>query len=210
MAFNRGRNSRPGGFRSRPSFGDSPRFGGRTEKPRFGDRGDRGPVEMHQAICDNCGKSCEVPFRPTSGKPVFCSNCFEKNKGSDTGRYEDRGNSRSGNSEERQMFDAVCDNCGNTCKVPFRPSGDKPIYCSNCFGEKKGAINKEGGQPQSQFKEQFESLNTKLDKILQILNLNSNAEAINKEVVLDEAPKEKVVFTKAKTRPTKKVPKKSK
>lgn len=76
MAFNRDRNNRGGdrgGFRSRPSFG----------RPRFGGRGDRGPVEMHDAICDNCGKSCTVPFRPTQGKPVYCSNCFE-NRSSDS------------------------------------------------------------------------------------------------------------------------------
>lgn len=84
MAFNRdNRNSGSrdrGGFRPRPSFGDRPRFNDR------GDRGsDRGPVEMHSAVCDNCGKSCEVPFRPTSGKPVYCSNCFEsKREGSDS------------------------------------------------------------------------------------------------------------------------------
>ena len=41
---------------------------------------DSGKSSMHQAICDNCGKECEVPFKPTSGKPIFCSNCFEKNQ----------------------------------------------------------------------------------------------------------------------------------
>ena len=35
------------------------------------------------------------------------------------------------------LFDAVCDECGKNCQVPFRPSGDKPIYCSDCF-EKRG------------------------------------------------------------------------
>jgi CxxC-x17-CxxC domain-containing protein len=93
MAFSRDgndRNSRGGdrgGFRSRPSFGN---------RPRFGDRGDRGPVEMHRATCDNCGNECEVPFRPTSGKPVYCSNCFEKQKGgSDSRRFEGRSEGRS-------------------------------------------------------------------------------------------------------------------
>ena len=78
MAFNRDRNSRGGGgFRP----GGRPRFGGRGPS--------RGPVEMHKAICDNCGKECEVPFRPTQGKPVFCSNCFE-NRSSDSRRSEQR------------------------------------------------------------------------------------------------------------------------
>lgn len=43
---------------------------------RGGDRADRGPVTMHSAICSSCGKSCEVPFRPTGDKPVYCRDCF--------------------------------------------------------------------------------------------------------------------------------------
>ena len=53
----------------------------------FGDRGgggtggggggySRGPREMFTATCSNCGKEASVPFRPTSGKPVYCSDCF--------------------------------------------------------------------------------------------------------------------------------------
>lgn len=33
---------------------------------------------MYKATCSNCGKECEVPFRPTSGKPVYCRDCFKK------------------------------------------------------------------------------------------------------------------------------------
>jgi CxxC-x17-CxxC domain-containing protein len=46
----------------------------------FGDRSgggySRGPREMFTATCSNCGKEASVPFRPTSGKPVYCSDCF--------------------------------------------------------------------------------------------------------------------------------------
>ena len=47
----------------------------------FGDRGggggySRGPREMFTATCSNCGKEASVPFRPTSGKPVYCNDCF--------------------------------------------------------------------------------------------------------------------------------------
>jgi len=51
---------------------------------------DSGSREMFKTVCSNCGKDCEVPFRPTSGKPVYCSDCFEKMGGrnSDTGRPE--------------------------------------------------------------------------------------------------------------------------
>ncbi len=42
---------------------------------------DRGPREMFAATCSNCGKEAQVPFRPTSGKPVYCSDCFRSMRG---------------------------------------------------------------------------------------------------------------------------------
>lgn len=52
---------------------------GDREKMPFGDRGfDRGPREMHKAVCTECKQECEVPFKPTQGKPVFCRECFQK------------------------------------------------------------------------------------------------------------------------------------
>lgn len=45
-------------------------------KKKFGDRGSR-PVSMHSATCGSCGKDCEVPFRPTGDRPVYCKNCFD-------------------------------------------------------------------------------------------------------------------------------------
>ena len=44
-------------------------------------RRDRGPREMFTATCSNCGKEAQVPFRPTSGKPVYCSDCFRSMRG---------------------------------------------------------------------------------------------------------------------------------
>ena len=32
----------------------------------------RGPREMHKATCSDCGQECEVPFKPTEGRPVYC------------------------------------------------------------------------------------------------------------------------------------------
>ena len=177
MAFNRDRNSNSrggGGFRPRPGFGD---------------RGDRGPVEMHKAICDNCGKECEVPFRPTQGKPVFCSNCFRNQKEGSDSRFENRS---SGRSEDRQMFDAICADCGNACKVPFQPSSDKPVFCSNCFGDKKNAGGNVGGG-----KDNFEELNSKLDRILSLLSPASEA----KEVKLEKAEKPVKAVKKTKVKP---------
>jgi CxxC-x17-CxxC domain-containing protein len=46
-----------------------------------GGGGYRGPREMFSATCSNCGKEAQVPFRPTSGKPVYCSDCFRSMRG---------------------------------------------------------------------------------------------------------------------------------
>ncbi len=42
-----------------------------------------------------------------------------------------------GERRQREMFDAVCANCGRTASVPFRPSGNKPVYCSDCFESRR-------------------------------------------------------------------------
>ncbi len=41
---------------------------------------DRGPREMHKAVCADCKNECEVPFKPTEGKPVYCRDCFQKHR----------------------------------------------------------------------------------------------------------------------------------
>lgn len=87
----RGRSSF-GGDRSGSRGGYQPRgqssFGGGG---RGFDRG--GDRPMFKTTCSNCGKDCEVPFRPTSGKPVYCSDCFEKmgGRGQDSPRPERSG-----------------------------------------------------------------------------------------------------------------------
>ncbi len=43
---------------------------------------DRGPRQMFAATCSRCGRETEVPFRPTNGKPVYCSDCFRTVRGS--------------------------------------------------------------------------------------------------------------------------------
>jgi CxxC-x17-CxxC domain-containing protein len=49
-----------------------------------------GGSSMHKAVCSDCGNDCEVPFRPTGSKPVFCSSCFEKQGGGSRDRGGDR------------------------------------------------------------------------------------------------------------------------
>lgn len=33
----------------------------------------------------------------------------------------------------RQLYDAVCANCGRPTQVPFQPKGTRPVYCRECF-----------------------------------------------------------------------------
>jgi CxxC-x17-CxxC domain-containing protein len=69
-----GRNN-SGGSRGGNSggFGGGGNFGGGR---RFNDA----PREMHKVTCSECSVECEVPFKPTEGKPVYCRNCYAKHK----------------------------------------------------------------------------------------------------------------------------------
>ncbi len=33
-----------------------------------------------QVICADCNKECEIPFKPSGGRPVYCKECFSKRK----------------------------------------------------------------------------------------------------------------------------------
>jgi CxxC-x17-CxxC domain-containing protein len=64
-------------------------------------------------------------------EPRRCPSCRAVRKLSRGGSGEPaRGGSYSGT---RQMFSATCSSCGREAKVPFQPTGSKPVYCSDCF-----------------------------------------------------------------------------
>ena len=42
----------------------------------------RGPREMHDVTCSECGAQTQVPFKPAEGRPVFCKDCYMKKKNS--------------------------------------------------------------------------------------------------------------------------------
>ena len=46
--------------------------------------------------------------------------------------------SRNSSFEEREMHNATCDMCKQECKVPFKPTQGKPVYCRECYKKKKG------------------------------------------------------------------------
>ena len=145
----------------------------RRRDDRSGGREDR---QMHRATCADCGKSCEVPFRPTGGKPVYCSNCFQREE-SPRGRAD-----RSFGGGDNKKF-------GSRDERPRgrdeRPRRDTPR------GNDAGSGARDS--------KKHDEINAKLDKILAFLQADkaSSARGERKEAPSAPALEEKVVSKKA-------------
>jgi CxxC-x17-CxxC domain-containing protein len=78
------------GFQNEPSRCPecrSARKAGGGDRPQSGGGGGGFRTrEMVDVTCSTCGKPTQVPFTPTAGRPVYCSDCFA----------QERANSRSG------------------------------------------------------------------------------------------------------------------
>lgn len=98
---------------------------------------------------------------------------FNRNRRGDGGRkFEKKNfgkrNFGSGTPHQGAMHQTTCAECGNSCEVPFKPSGDRPVFCNNCFrkdSNKSYHKNEDAGY----LKEQLKILDIKLDRILKIL-----------------------------------------
>lgn len=162
-------------------------------------RGPRRPSQMFHAVCSKCGQDCEVPFRPSSDKPVYCSNCFDRDTTPRRENSGDRNDSRSNFRSERpsysdsrpsfrsegprESFGAVCSNCGKDCTLPFEPRTNKPVYCSDCFEKQGGDTRKrEQTQSQPQNTKQLDAINAKLNQILELLGAEIEVEPAAKPV----------------------------
>ncbi|GBF35065.1 hypothetical protein DCCM_4188 [Desulfocucumis palustris] len=42
-------------------------------------------------------------------------------------------NGNGGGRPRREMYTVTCAECGVETMVPFRPTGDRPVYCRDCF-----------------------------------------------------------------------------
>ena len=92
-----------------------------------------------------------------------------------------RGRSSGGFGNRRpEMHDVICDKCKAECQVPFRPTGDKPVLCSDCFRKDGGASRDSSRAPRDfggsssssgMSPDQFKQINAKLDKMLGILEM---------------------------------------
>ena len=86
-------------------------------------------------VCVECGNSFtftvgEQEFfnsRGYTNEPKRCPECRESRKS--------QRSFGGGGGGDREMHPAVCAQCGTDTMVPFRPRGDRPVYCSDCFSQ---------------------------------------------------------------------------
>ncbi len=171
-------------FGGRPKFGGgrsggNERFGGND---RGGDRGHRddrgsrsgGSSELFSAVCTACKKQCEVPFRPSADKPVYCRDCFMNH---DKGFVQDTrpSSSRGGDDSRRES----------------RPSQRDTQYGRpEINAGQKSADNDE-------LKKQIAILESKVNRIIELLTVEVKAP----EII--EAPKAVKVIKEVKAKTVK-------
>jgi CxxC-x17-CxxC domain-containing protein len=92
--------------------------------------------------CRDCGReftftASEQEFfaqRGFTNEPGRCPECRAARKAQAGG-----GTGGSYGRSERQMYPAVCAECGKSTHVPFQPREDKPVYCSDCYASRRPA-----------------------------------------------------------------------
>jgi len=129
--------SEPAESESEPATEESNDFGNESEEPTETEsnkfESDEDSRDMHKAKCSECGKDCEVPFEPTEGKPVYCKECYAERR--PKRRFNNRG--PRDDFRQREMHKAKCSECGKNCEVPFRPTEGKPVYCKECYADRR-------------------------------------------------------------------------
>jgi CxxC-x17-CxxC domain-containing protein len=88
-------------------------------------------------ICKDCGNSFDFTARDQmfyaekgfENEPQRCRDCrsVRKNQRDGVGRAP------LSTAGLRETFDAVCAQCGTATTLPFRPRGDRPVYCRACY-----------------------------------------------------------------------------
>ena len=66
--------------------------------------------------------------------------------GTRSNQTRDFGGPRRFSNGPREMHDATCSTCGQSCKVPFRPKEGRPVYCQECFRAQR---QQEGGSSEA-------------------------------------------------------------
>ena len=92
--------------------------------------------------CSDCAKSFtftaeeqeQFQSRGYTNEPKRCPECRQARKAERFGNSGNSyGNRSYGSTPQRQMFPAVCSDCGKETSVPFEPRQGRPVYCSDCY-----------------------------------------------------------------------------
>lgn len=103
--------------------------------------------------CRDCGTSFvftvgEQEFYANKGfanEPSRCPSCRAARRQSREGDGAWAGYDR----PRRELFPATCAACGQSTQVPFQPRSDKPVYCSECFEQRRGSTDATGRRSRS-------------------------------------------------------------
>ncbi len=100
------------------------------EQQRFAERG----FTNEPKRCKTCRDARKAQQGDSGGRGG--SRSFSSRSGGGGGGGGGRGGFSSG---PRQMFPATCASCGQPTEVPFKPSGNRPVYCRDCFQAQKSS-----------------------------------------------------------------------
>jgi CxxC-x17-CxxC domain-containing protein len=162
-----------GGFGGRKGGSDFPRrdSGGRDFNRDRGGNSFARPTTMYQAVCADCGQPCEVPFKPSGDRPVYCSNCFKSKDVSSPRQFGAREFSKP--------------NFRDNARPAFN---DKKTFNRDDRSHSDGNRSQNAGGANQSFNEQFSMLNAKLDKVLRSLNLELDTTSTLKATPTIKAP----------------------
>jgi len=104
--------------------------------------------------CADCGN----PFTFSAGDQAFhqekgfnneprrCPTCRAAKRAERNGEGSYSGSSgySGGYGGQREMFSVICSQCGKEAQVPFQPTGNRPVYCSDCFRSQRSSGNDYG------------------------------------------------------------------
>ena len=82
-------------------------------------------------------KECGNEFVFTAGEQEFYAEKGFQNEPQRCKVCRDKRKNATREGKEREMFTTTCHQCGKEAKVPFQPSNDRPVYCSECFAAMK-------------------------------------------------------------------------
>jgi CxxC-x17-CxxC domain-containing protein len=93
--------------------------------------------------CSDCSKAFtfsaeeqeQFQSRGYTNEPKRCPECRQARKSERYGNSS--GSNNYGSTPHRQMFPAVCAECGKETSVPFEPRQGRPVYCSDCYRKVK-------------------------------------------------------------------------